>query len=105
MFKINLLNINSFFISFFYKKVGTDALFNNYYESKKLDYLGRYKRFIIYKEASEPTKIPPMWHAWLHYMVNEVPHDINNFSCQENDIVGPGSESKKVKPRYTRWKP
>ncbi|MFY9590033.1 NADH-ubiquinone oxidoreductase subunit NDUFA12 family protein [Rickettsia endosymbiont of Halotydeus destructor] len=105
MFKINLSDINSFFISFFYKKVGEDALFNNYYESKKLNYLGRYKRFIIYKEASEPTKIPPMWHAWLHYMIDEVPLDINNFPWQQTHIVSTKPESKTVEPGYTRWKP
>lgn len=101
---MNNSRMNSFFIAFFYKKVGEDAFFNKYYASKKLDYLGRNKRFIVYKGESEPAKIPPMWHAWLHHMINEVPH-INNFPWQKNHLLNTASEDKIVNSSYNRWKP
>lgn len=96
--------INKFFITFFHKKVGEDELLNQYYESKKLDYLGRHKRFVIYKNANEPTKISPSWHAWLHHLVNEVPRDIKLFSWQENNKISQKS-SKSSNARYSRWQP
>ncbi|ASX28060.1 hypothetical protein BA173_04360 [Rickettsia sp. MEAM1 (Bemisia tabaci)] len=96
--------INKFFITFFHKKVGEDELLNQYYESKKLDYLGRPKRFVIYKNANEPTKISPSWHAWLHHLVNEVPRNVKLFSWQESNKISQKS-SKSSNARYSRWQP
>jgi NADH:ubiquinone oxidoreductase subunit len=89
--------INNFFIAFFHKKVGEDGDFNKYYESKKLDYLGYNKRFVVYNNIKS-TKIPPMWYAWLHHMINDVPRNIDKVS--EQKIVLP-----KTSTRYSRWEP
>jgi len=96
--------IDKFFITFFNKKVGEDELLNQYYESTKLDYLGRPKRFIVYKNADEPTKISPSWHAWLHHLVSAVPENVKLFPWQENNekII---NLSKMSNARYNRWNP
>lgn len=65
-------------IRFFIKKtsffVAADKFGNEYYVSKyNKDYLGRSKRFVLYKGRNEPSKVPAGWHAWLHYMVDKVP--------------------------------
>lgn len=96
--------IDKFFITFFHKKVGEDELLNQYYESKKLDYLGRPKRFVIYKKTNEPEKISPNWHAWLHHLVNEVPKNIKLFPWQENNEKIKKT-SKVSNLKYNRWQP
>lgn len=50
------------------KKVGEDDQGNIYYVQKK----GR-KRWVIYNGEIEASRIPPEWHAWLHYTVQETP--------------------------------
>ena len=28
---------------------------------------------VIYNGLAEPSKIPPAWHSWLHYLVDQTP--------------------------------
>lgn len=65
--------IDKFFVTLRSNCVGQDNFGNKYYESKKADYLGRKKRFVIYRGKIEASKVPPLWHAWLHHLSNEVP--------------------------------
>ncbi|QCS24712.1 hypothetical protein FEC77_06635 [Rickettsia parkeri] len=91
-------------ITFFHKKVGEDEFLNQYYESRNIDYLGRPRRFVIYKNVNEPTKIPPSWHAWLHHLVNEIPKNIQLFPWQKNNkIVKKLPKTSNLK--YNRWQP
>jgi NADH:ubiquinone oxidoreductase subunit len=34
---------------------------------------GHKKRWVIYKGLVEPTKVPPIWHGWLHYTTDDLP--------------------------------
>ncbi|MCC8406584.1 MAG: NADH-ubiquinone oxidoreductase subunit NDUFA12 family protein [Rickettsia endosymbiont of Ecitomorpha arachnoides] len=96
--------IDKRFITFFHKKVGEDEFLNQYYESRNIDYLGRPRRFVIYKNVNEPTKIPPSWHAWLHHLVNEIPKNIQLFPWQKNNkIVKKPPKTSNLK--YSRWQP
>ena len=45
--------------------VGQDQFGNKYYSNYKK------KRWVIYKDTVESTKIPPEWHAWLHHTTDE----------------------------------
>ncbi len=57
-------------------EVGQDETGNRYFEAKtdRESYdKGRRRRYVIYKGYSEPTKIPPDWHAWMHYLTDEPP--------------------------------
>lgn len=54
--------------------VGTDSLGNRYYREKGRRGLrrgggraSREKRWVMYKGEPEASKVPPEWHAWLHY--------------------------------------
>ena len=60
------------------RQVGTDQFGNRYYEhkSKRLAN-GKLKRWIIYKGLTEASKVPPKWHAWLHYNLEELPNHMN----------------------------
>ena len=57
-------------------KVGEDAFGNTYFQARtdRGSYdKGRRRRYVTYKGYAEPTKIPPDWHAWMHYLVDEPP--------------------------------
>ena len=52
---------------FFGKFVGEDEFGNKYYENKK-----RKKRWVIYKDEIEATKIPVEWYSWMHSIKNKI---------------------------------
>lgn len=57
-------------------KVGEDEFGNRYFEARtdRESYdKGRRRRYVIYKGYAEPTKIPPEWHAWMHYLTDAPP--------------------------------
>ena len=50
------------------KKVGEDYLGNSYYESKDQE-----KRWCIYCDQSEASRISPDWNNWLRFISDTVP--------------------------------
>ncbi len=74
---------NSLFINIFNKQVGKDCYDNKFYESRATDYLGKKRRYVVYNGFIEPSKVPPMWHAWLHHLSDELPNKNNNFAWQQ----------------------
>lgn len=58
--------------------VGEDEFGNRYYRSARKEgaHVGRgnrERRWVIYKGLPEPSKVPPSWHGWLHYLHDEIP--------------------------------
>lgn len=49
------------------RQVGTDQFGNRYFESRTVKQGDLPKRWVLYKGALEASKVPPEWHAWLHY--------------------------------------
>ena len=47
--------------------VGRDAAGNVYYEERRPRAGMRKRRWVIYAGDSEASRVPPEWHAWLHY--------------------------------------
>ena len=94
------------------KFVGKDQFGNKYYINSKG------KRWVIYKNNVESSKIPPEWHAWIHFIVRNKPtYDKKKFSWQkehEENLTGtkrahkpPGSLSSNLKKnikKYETWK-
>jgi NADH:ubiquinone oxidoreductase subunit len=61
---------------FFGEFVGEDEYGNRYYRDasrRQVKNNGRERRWVIYDGAAEGSKVPAVWHAWLHHMRNEVP--------------------------------
>ena len=52
------------------EKVGSDALGNVYYRSKKGD-----RRWVIYQGSNDASRVPPEWYAWLHRMIDDLPDE------------------------------
>ena len=55
------------------RKIGEDQFGNCYYEEKRKSKGIRKKRYVRYNGLVESSKIPPMWHAWLHYIDDKIP--------------------------------
>ena len=50
----------------FGKFVGKDSFGNKYYESKNG------KRWVIYSDEIDASKIPVEWYSWIHFMPNKI---------------------------------
>ncbi len=58
------------------QQVGTDGQGNRYYVERHEPATGRKrKRWVIYKGEREASRVPPEWHGWLHYTVDETPEE------------------------------
>ena len=91
---------------------GKDQFGNKYYSNNKG------KRWVIYKNNIESTKIPPEWHSWIHFLKNNVPsNDVRKFSWQkehQENLTGTkkahkpigslSSDTKKSIKKYESWK-
>lgn len=49
------------------QSVGADSLGNRYYQNR------RGRRWVIYAGVAEASKVPPLWHSWLHHMCDVPP--------------------------------
>ena len=94
---------------FFGKLVGEDELGNKYYQNKKG------KRWVIYSDEIDATKIPVEWYSWMHFTPNRIEknHDLKKYDWQREHLPNQtGSENsyhpKKynnvIKKKYKSWK-
>ena len=91
---------------------GKDQFGNKYYSNSKG------KRWVIYKNNIEASKIPPEWHAWIHFLTRSTPSDnAKKFSWQkqhQENLTGTKnaykpegslfSDLKKNIKKYDTWK-
>lgn len=103
--------------------VGSDELGNRYYMQRRgVGPLGVPRRYVIYKDLAEASKVPPEWHGWLHYTVDtpptdeaytarpwQKPHRMNMTGTSEayrpsGSILGSGQRPKATGD-YKAWKP
>ena len=92
--------------------VGKDEFGNKYYTNSKK------KRWVIYKNRVESSKIPPEWHMWIHFLKQKAPlQEAKKFDWQikyEENLTGTEkahqpsgslkSNSKKSMKKYETWK-
>ena len=68
-------NISLYLYTFFKGNlVGKDDDGNKYYISNISHGLKKEKRWVLYKNDNDPTKIDPIWHGWLHHVIKDVPN-------------------------------
>ena len=93
----------------FGKFVGQDNFGNKYYRSKNG------KRWIIYKEEIDASKIPNEWYSWIHFTNNKIEnlHELKKFDWQKPHQSNPTGTKKSyhpkqnnnaVKKKYNSWK-
>ena len=93
------------------KLVGNDEFGNKYYSSSSG------KRWVIYKNTVEASKIPSEWHLWIHFLKKNQPSkDLKKYEWQkkhEENLTGTKdaykpegsllSNIKKSKKKYETW--
>ena len=94
------------------KYVGSDEFGNKYYSNSKE------KRWVIYKNRVESSKIPSEWYLWIHFLSKNKPSDnpnkfpwqkkhTENLTGTKNAYKPEGSlaaDSKKNMKKYETWK-
>ena len=87
---------------------GEDKFGNKYYEDK------HGKRWVIYKDEIEATKIPVEWYSWMHSIKNKIEenHELKKYSWQLNhlsnptgtkDAYNPQKNQDVTKKKYKTW--
>jgi NADH:ubiquinone oxidoreductase subunit len=51
--------------------VGRDDGGNRYYRDRWARKGTRARRWVLYRGAPEASRVPPEWHAWLHYTTDD----------------------------------
>jgi NADH:ubiquinone oxidoreductase subunit len=102
--------------------LGRDEFANRYYESRiATDAFGRRKRWVLYNGMAEASKVPPMWHRWLHYTTDDLPASVParyfwqrvhvpNLSGTDYAYFPPGhvkagAKRHKARGDYQAWNP
>lgn len=58
--------------------VGEDEFGNRYYlQTNGVGPLGVPRRFVVYRDLADASKVTPEWHGWLHYTVDTPPTEEN----------------------------
>lgn len=58
------------------RQVGSDSLGNRYFiQNKGVGPLGVPRRWVVYKDLADASKVPSDWHGWLHHTVDTIPTD------------------------------
>jgi len=94
---------------FYGKFVGKDSSGNKYYESKSG------KRWVIYNDEIDASKIPNEWYSWMHFTNNRIennhelikydwqkPHQSNQTGTENSHH--PNKNNDPIKKKYTIWK-
>jgi NADH:ubiquinone oxidoreductase subunit len=56
------------------KKIGHDEFGNVYFEAKARAGYTRPRRWVLYKHEAEASAIPPEWHGWMHFQMQDPPN-------------------------------
>ena len=91
------------------KFVGSDSFGNRYYKNKAG------KRWVIYNDEIDASKIPNEWYSWIHYTNNRIEnkHDLKKYDWQkphQSNQTGtekayhPNKDNEPIKKKYTSRK-
>ena len=94
---------------FYGKLVGDDELGNKYYESKNG------KRWVIYANTIDASKIPVELYSWMHFTPNKIEktHKLEKYDWQkphQSNLTGtekayyPNKDKDGIKKKYSSWK-
>ena len=97
------------------KKVGIDEKGNKFYVHRN----NNKKRWIIYNGLMDASKVPALWHDWLHYRTDEIPNEsdknLNWYKMHKENTTGnddayspdlsKNKDPKILKKNYEPWNP
>ena len=93
----------------FGKFVGKDSFGNKYYENKNG------KRWVIYSDEIDASKIPVEWYSWIHYVPNRIEnkHELDKYEWQKphkpnftgtDEAYYPNKKRNAIQKKYKSWK-
>ena len=93
----------------FGKFVGKDSFGNKYYESREG------KRWVIYYDEIDASKIPVEWFSWIHFTPNKIEknHNLKKYDWQkphQHNLTGtemayyPNKNKDAIEKKYKSWK-
>ena len=93
---------------FFGKFVGKDSFGNKYYQSKSG------KRWVIYKDEIDASKIPHEWYSWMHFINNKIEnsHNLKKYNWQKPHLPNqtgtensyhPKKNNNEFDKKYKSW--
>ena len=88
--------------------VGEDSFGNKYYKSRS----GR--RWVIYKDEIDASKIPNEWYSWIHFINNkiETTHEFKKYHWQKphkssqtgtENSYHPNKNDDEIEKKYKSW--
>ena len=91
------------------KYIGKDHYGNKYYQSKSG------KRWVIYSDEVEASKIPQEWYSWMHRIGNKIEnsHNLKKYNWQKEHLPNqtgtensyhPQKNKNALKKKYNSWK-
>ncbi len=94
---------------FFGKFIGKDSFGNKYYQNKSG------KRWVIYKDEIDASKIPSEWFSWIHFTKNKIEnvHEFQKYEWQKphqpnqtgtDNSYHPNKYNEKINKKYKSWK-
>ena len=89
--------------------VGQDEFGNKYYENRKG------KRWVIYADEIDASKIPVEWFSWIHFTPNKIEkkHNLEKYEWQkphQSNLTGtksayyPNKNKNAASKKYKSWK-
>ena len=76
------------------KFVGKDEFGNKYYSNSKR------KRWVIYNNKIDSSRIPPEWHLWIHFLKDSKPSEnLNKFKWQKKHEANLSGTTRAYKPK------
>ena len=95
---------------FYGKYVGKDDFGNKYYENKKQN-----KRWLLYKDEIDASKISNDWYSWIHFIKNkmELNTSVEKYKWQKPHLPNltgtksayhPNKKNNEIKKKYKTWK-
>lgn len=71
-----MANIGTKIFTWFHGEfVGSDESGNKYYKEKRPVAGKRERRWVIYKDEDEASRVPASWHGWLHHSESLPPNE------------------------------
>ena len=72
------------------EEVGRDQFGNRYFRTKggniHPESLRQERRWVIYADEVEASRVPPEWHAWLHHTTDALPGDTPRRPWQKEHV-------------------
>ena len=84
-------------------QVGADEFGNRYYVERRARKGMRQRRWVRYRGINEASKVPPEWHAWLHY-THDAPIEAKRADWQKSHLPNMTGTANAYRPAGSEYR-